>query len=135
MVQDQSSHLDHDRFGLLMWLNLMAASAFLGMYLYSAGAIHFVKMLEYDGVYEKFCAQFDSVKSLRDPTKLLKDSFLKGSSSHPLSAVFHEPLLLTHRFRCLARRETGHRVGQLRAAKVARSRFHKDMGTGLRGGS
>jgi len=89
--------LDHDRFGLLMWLNLMATSSYLGMYLYSAGAIHFVKMLEKDGVYATFCDQFDRVKSLRDPTKLLKDSFLEGSSSHPLSGVLQEPLLLTHR--------------------------------------
>jgi len=79
VLRDQSSHLDHDRFGLLMWLNLMATTSYLGMFLYSAGAIHFVKMLEKNGIYDKFCDQFGRVKSLSDPKKLLKESFLEGA--------------------------------------------------------
>jgi hypothetical protein len=54
----------------------MATTAYLGMFLYSAGAIHFVKMLEKNGIYDKFCDQFGRVKSLSDPKKLLKESFL-----------------------------------------------------------
>ena len=76
-----------------MWLNLMASIAYFGMYLFSGGAVHFVKMLKKDGVYKQFCDKFPSVRSAKDPTKFLRDTFLEGSSSIPFSSAMLELLL------------------------------------------
>jgi hypothetical protein len=76
-----------------MWLNLMASAAHFGMYLFSGGPVHFVKMLKKDGVYDRFCEQFPTVRSVKDPARYLKDTFLEGSSSIPFSSAMLELLL------------------------------------------
>lgn len=76
-----------------MWLNLMASTAHFGMYLFSGGPVHFVKMLEKDGVYKRFCDQFPTVLSVKDPARYLKDTFLEGSLFTPFNSAMLELLL------------------------------------------